>query len=302
MSTRPKISGFSYIRNGFDFDYPFIEAIQSILPICDEFIMAVGDSTDETREAIEALASDKIQIVDTIWEESLRTGGQLFAQQANIALDQITGDWGFHIQADEAIHEKDLDQLRREIELAHSDPEVDGLLFPFLNFYGSYDYYGITRRWHRCEVRAVRNQDCVRSYRDSQGFRLYTSRETWEKGEPGRKLRVKKISAPVYHYNYVRNPQSMKKKGDYFHRFWHDDNWLDKNLAPEELDAIPTIDYLKRFEGTHPGVMQDRVGACDWEFFYRPEKIKPSLRDRFLFWVEQKTGWRIGEYRNYEIL
>lgn len=302
MSTIPKISGFSYIRNGFEFEYPFLEAIRSILPICDEFVMAVGDSTDGTREAIEELGSDKIRIVDTVWEESMRIGGQIFAQQANIALDHITGDWGFHIQADEAIHENDLEQLRREVETAHSDPRIDGLLFPFLNFYGSYDYYGITRRWHRYEVRLIRNQNNVRSYRDSQGFRLYPSREAWETGDPGRKLKVRKVSAPVYHYNYVRSPHSMKKKGDYFHRFWHDDNWLEKNLAPEVLEAIPTIDYLKRFDGTHPEVMQDLVKQCDWEYHYRPEQIRSTMRNQFLHWVEQKTGWRIGEYRNYELL
>ena len=102
------ISGFSYVRNGFEYGYPFLEAIQSILPICDEFVVAVGDSTDKTREAIEKLNSPKIKIIDTIWDMNLREGGKIFAQQANIALDNTTGDWAFHIQADEVIHEKDL--------------------------------------------------------------------------------------------------------------------------------------------------------------------------------------------------
>jgi hypothetical protein len=37
-----KISGFSFVRNGIKLYYPVIESIQSILPICDEFIIAVG--------------------------------------------------------------------------------------------------------------------------------------------------------------------------------------------------------------------------------------------------------------------
>lgn len=80
--------------------------MQSILPICDEFIMAVGDSEDGTREAIVALNNPKIKIIDTVWDEQMRQGGKIFAQQANIALDACTGDWLFHIQADEIIHEK----------------------------------------------------------------------------------------------------------------------------------------------------------------------------------------------------
>jgi len=106
-----KISGFSYVRNGFEYGYPFIEAIQSVLPVCDEFVIAVGDSTDGTREAIAKLDPQKIKIIDTKWDMQLREGGKVFAQQANIALDNITGDWAFHIQADEVIHENDLQKI-----------------------------------------------------------------------------------------------------------------------------------------------------------------------------------------------
>lgn len=41
------------------YDYPFREAIRSILPLCDEFVVAVGDSTDGTREAVLALDPQK---------------------------------------------------------------------------------------------------------------------------------------------------------------------------------------------------------------------------------------------------
>jgi len=53
-----RIAAFSFVRNGFDYGVPFIESIQSVLPICDEFVIAVGDSTDGTREAILAIGSD----------------------------------------------------------------------------------------------------------------------------------------------------------------------------------------------------------------------------------------------------
>jgi len=102
-----KISGFSYVRNGFEFGYPFLESMQSVLPYVDEFVMAVGDSNDGTRQAIEKLNNPKIKIIDTVWDMGQREGGKLFATQANIALDNISGDIGFHIQADEVLHEDD---------------------------------------------------------------------------------------------------------------------------------------------------------------------------------------------------
>src|SRR6185436_13189614 len=99
------ISGFSYIKNGFTYEYPFLQSIQSILPICDEFVIAVGNSNDGTKEAILAIGSPKIRIIDTVWDEQLRSNGKIFAQQANIALMNTKCDWAFHIQADELIHE-----------------------------------------------------------------------------------------------------------------------------------------------------------------------------------------------------
>ena len=66
-----KISGFSMVRNATKLYYPIKEAIMSILPICDEFIVAVGkgDEDDYTREEIESIGSDKIKIIDTVWDE-----------------------------------------------------------------------------------------------------------------------------------------------------------------------------------------------------------------------------------------
>jgi hypothetical protein len=124
-----KVSAFTYVRNGFTFGYPFIEAIKSVLPIVDEFIVVIGDSYDGSREAVEALGDPKIKIIDTVWDEQLRTGGKVFALQANIGMDNASkdADWLFHIQADEVIHEKDLSTIRKAMEENLHRKEVDGL-------------------------------------------------------------------------------------------------------------------------------------------------------------------------------
>lgn len=296
------VSGFSYIRNGFKYQYPFLESIQSILPICDEFIMAVGDSEDGTREAIVALNNPKIKIIDTVWDEQMRQGGKIFAQQANIALDACTGDWLFHIQADEIIHEKDLPTIQRELQQANSNPKIEGLLFDFLNFYGSYKYLNGTRYQHKKEIRIFRSGLDVFSYRDSQGFRKYPTPQAREQGYKGDKLFVKDIGVPVYHYSYVRPPKAMNEKSKFFAQFWFDDSELNKIFAGREEENYYLIEKIDPFTSTHPAVMAEWVKNGNYDF--DPAKIdsKMSLKKRIAYWLDSVLGWRLGEYRNYKVL
>jgi glycosyltransferase involved in cell wall biosynthesis len=301
-----KISGFTYIRNGFRYGYPFLESMQSILPICDELVVAVGDSDDGTREAIAALSAehgDKIKIIDTVWDDDLRHGGHIFAQQSNIALSHISGDWAFHIQADEVIHEQDLETIRQAIEKADKNPKIEGFLFDFLNFHGSYDYLNDSRRQHLREVRIFRHTKNVFSYRDSQGFRRYPSAEDYYAGHKGEKLNVLNIGAPVYHYSYVRPPEKMQQKSKYFERFWHDDQHLDQKYkqAQQDFDYY-NIERVRKFEGSQPAVMRDIIAQADWDF--DPNKLhkKLSLKERFIYWLEARLGRRLGEYKNYILI
>ena len=297
-----KVSGFSYIRNGFSYQYPFLESIQSILPVCDEFIVAVGNSVDGTREAIEALNDPKIKIVDTIWDEQMRQGGKIFAQQANIALDACTGDWLFHIQADEIIHENDLPTIRAAIEEAHTNKRVEGLLFDFLNFYGSYNYLNGTRYQHRKEIRIFRSGLDVRSYRDSQGFRKYPP----SKQSPtfkGYKLRVRHIDVPVYHYSYVRSPKQMSQKSRYFSSFYLSDDQLEKHFEGHQDEAnYYAIERVAPFTGTHPTLMADWIKNGNYDF--DPSRITGdmTLKKRVAYWMDKVVGRRIGEYKNYKLI
>jgi hypothetical protein len=297
-----KISGFSYIRNGFTYEYPFLQSIQSILPICDEFVIAVGDSTDGTREAIANLNNPKIKIIDTVWDENLRTSGKIFAQQSNIALQQITGDWAFHIQADEIIHEDDLNKIYEHIKSANEDKKIEGFLFDFLNFYGNYNYLNDTRYHHRKEIRVFRNHLTVFSYRDSQGFRKYPSENDFLNNHKGFKLNVKYIHIPVFHYNYVRDPKKMNAKSRFFDTFYRDDKSIEKKYQSKQEYDYYNIERVKRFEGTHPAIMKDIITKADWEF--DPSKLhkKLSLKDKIVYWIEDRIHYRIGEYKNYKII
>lgn len=286
-----KVSGFSFVRNGIAFDYPFLESIQSVLPLCDEFVIAVGKSDDATLERIESLRSNKIITIPTVWDESLRTGGAVLAQQTNIALQHVTGDWAVYLQADEVLHEQDLPEIKRSMERNLGDHRVEGLLLSYNHFYGSYDYVGSSRRWYRNEIRVVRPGIGVQSWGDAQGFRIN-----------GRKLNVRPVEATVYHYGWVRPPQVQQRRQRAFHRLWHSDEWVQQYVGADAEFDYRDSGSLTRFAGTHPAVMRERIKKQHWAFSYDAARDKGRIKDRVLDWFESKTGIRIGEYRNYHLL
>ncbi|MBV7528564.1 glycosyltransferase family 2 protein [Chitinophaga sp. sic0106] len=302
-----KVSGFSYMRNSFTYGYPVIQSITSVLPLVDEFIAVVGKSDDGTREAIAAIGSPKIRIIDTEWDPAMTKGGKIFAQQANIGLKAIApdADWAFHIQSDEVIHEKDIPEIRQAMQEHLHDKKVDGFLFPFYHFIGDYKHIGPTRKWHSKEIRITRNDQKVFSYRDSQGFRLYDSEAAYMEDERknGTKLKVKMLDARVYHYSYCRNPYllsgKLKKFGSYYSQGSASPEF---SKEAEAFDFHGVIDILAPFEGTHPAVMNEVIAKQNWEFKYDPSRGRFKPRHRVLHEIEKITGWRIGEYKNYKLI
>ncbi|HEX8334094.1 MAG TPA: glycosyltransferase family 2 protein, partial [Segetibacter sp.] len=173
-----KISGFTIIKNAVINDYPIVEAITSILPVVDEIIVLAGDSDDNTVELIESINSTKIKIHHSVWNTSLRSGGKALADETNKAFKLIepSSDWAFYIQADEVVHEKYLDAIVESCKKYKDSPKVQGLLFKYAHFYGTYDYLGDSRRWYNHEVRVIRNDKRITAYKDAQGFRIGTKK------------------------------------------------------------------------------------------------------------------------------
>ena len=286
-----KVVGFTFVRNGIIYDYPFLESIRSLLPLCDEVIVAVGRSDDSTLEQIQTLHSSKVRILETVWDDSLRKDGTILSQQTNLALDQAAGDWAIYLQADEVLHEKEYPIIKHSLALYKNMNEVEGLLFHYKHFYGSYKYIGDSRRWYRREIRIVRPTSKVRSWGDAQGFRI-----------DGRKLHVKLIDASVYHYGWVKPPDIQMLKQKYFNKLWHPDDWVDQHVGDAAEYDYRQCGKLKLFDGTHPEVMRERVLEQNWFFQYEPNKVQKSVKDTLLDWIEARSGWRIGEYKNYSMI
>ncbi len=290
-----KVCGFTFIRNAEKFDFPVEEAITSVLPICDSFVIAVGKSDDNTRKIIQNISPEKITVIDTVWDDSLKKGGAVYAAETNKAFDAIPDeyDWCFYIQGDEVLHEKYLAEVQKSMLENLHKKEVDGLLFGFRHFYGTYDYVGDCRHWYRKEIRIIRNDKTIRSYRDAQGFR-----------KNGEKLKVAEVNAEIYHYGWVRHPQFMQEKIESVKQFYNGISEKEalQKVGGQEFNYSGKYDALARLKGTHPAVMSERIKRLNWKVDLDLSKTNLKLKYRILYKIEKWFGVRLFEYRNYKIL
>jgi len=292
-----KVTGFSFIRNAIKYDYPIRESLLSLLPLCDEVVVAVGASEDGTLELVKSISPDKIRILETVWDDSLREGGRVLAQETQKAYDTISNStWAFYLQGDEVLHEQDYPAIRKAFADYADDPRVDGLLFRYRHFYGSYDYTGASRRWYRREIRVVRPpafalnpEQKIYSYKDAQGFRKNANE----------KLAVKEIAADIYHYGWVKPPEAQMQKQQTFNKYWHDDQWMQQNIPSAAKFDYSNIDSLTRFTGTHPAVMNERIARKNWQFDFDISRSRFTLKEKISGFIEKLTGYRPGEYKNY---
>lgn len=289
-----KVAGFTFIRNAVKYDYPVAEAILSILPLCDIVIVNLGNSEDTTEKSIHSIASDKIKIYHSVWNESLLEGGKVLAAETDKAYKHIPADtdWCFYIQGDEVIHEQYYEAIRSAMLKYKDDRRVEGLLFKYKHFYGSYDYVGDTRKWYDHEIRIIKNDPEIYSYRDAQGFR-----------KRGRKLNVKEIDAYVYHYGWVKHPGFQLQKILGFEKLY-DENEMASKISTEATEQFDYsgIDSLMKFTGTHPSVMHARIARQNWTFKHDITHKNFTLKGRIMHWMEKFAGKRLFDYRNYKII
>lgn len=287
----PFISGFTVIRNARQMGYPVVQAIRSILPIVDEYVVGVGQSDDDTREIIESIDDPRIRIFDAYWDPTKQRSGFVLAEKTNEALDQCRGEWCFYLQADEVVHEDGLPAIVEACRRYRSNPRVEGLLFKYIHFYGSYSVIAKARNWYRQEVRIVRRSAGARSIWDAQSFLIG--------GE--RKPRVKWSGATIHHYGHVKPPKRMAEKHRQMSRWYYGNS---KDRAFDDFSFRQSYG-LKEFEGTHPEVMKELVVAQDWTFEPRFDPREWTRRDVKNFLsdlLEKVIRYRVGEWKKFKLL
>jgi len=257
-----KVSAFTFIKNGQILGYPFIQSIQSILPIVDEFIVNVGDSEDDTLEMIQSINDNKIRIIQSKWNDTIRDRGYVYGQQKMIAQFNCLGDWAFYIEGDEVYHEEDLKKISKSMELYLDDPKVEALVFDFKHFYGNANSLLDSPGWYRSEARIIKNS--IRTYAPDGLFWLVL-----ESNKKGRYPRAKKTGVTCYHYGWVRSEEQMNLKSSKVQKYW--------GGKPVKIDYTQMDQsIIKRFTGTHPKVIEDwlpnEIGLYEADKNYKPNQ------------------------------
>ena len=208
-----KVSAFTFIKNGQILGYPFLQSIQSILTIVDEFIINIGESEDDTLMMIQSLASPKIRIIESHWNDSMQDRGYVYGQQKMIAQFNCTGDWAFYIEGDEVYHENELEQIKKSMEMHLNDSNVEALVFDFYHFYGNSNSYLDSPGWYRSEARIIKNS--LRTYAPDGLFWLVL-----DSNKKGRYPRAKHTGASCYHYGWARSEDQMNLKVSKVQKYW----------------------------------------------------------------------------------
>ncbi len=289
-----KVSGFTFLRNGQKLGYPFVASIRSILPIVDEFIVALGPCEDDTEKLLREIGDPKIRIIPTQWNEHIHPDysvkGFVYGQQKSIALFNCTGDWAFYLEADEVVHENDLPKIRTAMEKYLHDERVEALAFDYLHFYGNASTYAWSPGWYRSEVRILRNTIPAWSS-ESLFFNVVVSHKR------SRHPRAAHTGATIYHYGWVRSETQMNLKASAVHKYWEDE--------PAAVVDYRQIDpaALKLFTSTHPKVVQEWLPKAKGIFQVDPGH-RPTAREkkhRFMLKLEQWFGFRFNK-KHYRLV
>jgi hypothetical protein len=286
------LSGFTIVRNAVKLDFCIVPAVHSLLAVCDEVVVNVGESEDETRDIVASIGDPRVRILDSKWDFSRRN--EMLGQETLKAMQACRGSWGIYIQADECLHEDGARILKETVAACDGDERVEGLLVKYLHFYGGFDTVATSRRWYRREVRCVRLGKDIRPYQGAQGFRV---------GAEYRKIRARVTDAVMYHYGWARPARAIKEKLEISKTIYP---WQRPRLEQEKargyLDWIP---LLKPFTGAHPRAARDWVAARahDPERIIGPRHLRPmDLRYYASAVIERLTGVRVFEFRNYTLV
>ena len=278
-----RVSGFTFLRNAVINGYPFVESIQSILPLVDEFICAIGPCEDETREMVADIGDERIRILDTAWNENMTDRGFVYGQQKMIAQYCCNGDWAFYLEGDEVLHEEEIETIRRSMELALPDSKIEALYFNFHHFYGTPQQVGISG--YRRAPRIIRNS--VRTIAPDGLFWVVL-----DENKRGRYPYAKDTGANIYHYGHCRSISKMNNKLQRISKYW--------SVAPKSFEGYGAIDKseLREFRGTHPKIMERWI-LNEAEHTFEPSldyKISSrDIRNRIRFWLEEKLNLEISK-------
>jgi hypothetical protein len=288
-----KVSAFTFLRNGQKLGYPFVESIRSVLPIVDEFVIALGPCEDDTEKMLRSIGDPKIRIIPTQWNERIRSDysfkGFIYGQQKSIALFNCTGDWAFYLEGDEVVHEDDLPKIRSAMEKYLDDDRVEALIFDYLHFYGNANTYAWSPAWYRTAPRILRNT--IPAWAPKGLFFLVMANH-----KCGRYPRAAHTGATIYHYGWLKTAAQLELKKSSNSKFWG------KSATTTDYSEIDP-QTLHFFAGTHPKAVQDWLPPATGVFQASPAHrlTAKERKHRVILALERWLGWRYRK-KHYKLV
>lgn len=99
------LGGFVCVRNGFELDYCWELAVESLLKVVDELVLCDSDSTDGTTQAMQRMADkdSRIRVVNWPWPSPKGQSHNWFIDWLNFARQQLKSDYCIYLDADEVL-------------------------------------------------------------------------------------------------------------------------------------------------------------------------------------------------------
>lgn len=235
------------IRNGVRLDYCFVEAIRSMLPICDQIVVSESDSDDGTKEVLHSLSQQhsQIRIVAFPWPDP-RGDTLFYPRWLNSARKHLDTDWACYLDADEVFHEKSYSLISKVV----SQGKVAKCYR--WNFWS--DAQSLIPAGECCGVDVIRigprHLDFPSDYPTPESAEISAL--------------AQKVPISIMHYGFLRKRKAFFEKAKSVQRIWA--NGYDSRLEAADKDGgnwmknpivAPWINRLDKFKGTHPEIIHD---------------------------------------------
>ncbi len=246
------ISVYTYCTNAIRDEFFLIEGIKSALLFADEIVVMDGGSGDNTIEKIQEINDPRIKIYTNKWLDSL--GKSMGGINRSLAIGRCTSDWCVLMDADEAFHEDDIERIKKIPESVTDN--IIAVEFNTIHFYKDYEHIiNGCPDWkdlYNNKIYMVRNHKCIH-----HGFvGMEPDAHVDLNGKPLSQEKRFLSNVRVFHYGHARTKKSYVKK--YNRIEGRHKGWDFKPITEEKFGWLP--DYkLKKYNGTHPAVMKNRI-------------------------------------------
>ncbi len=249
------LGGAVCIRNGNMLDFPWKEAVASLLPVCDEVVVCVGTG-NEDNTANDArhwsMLEPKIKVCMYEWPEP-KGDIEFWVKWINFAREHLSTDWHLQLDADEILHEKSYDGV--------------------LEFIAGAPYRTATcTRWnfYQDHKHTIPNGHCCGKY-----VNRIAPRTMWLPSDGCHPMGTEAVSIAcktpieIFHYGFLRKKDAYFKKSRLLHGYFFD-------------TYDPRLEAAEKFEGEWMtmGCMPEWTRNLDPFEGEHPERMKGWLKDR----------------------